>query len=128
MRILRLCLFLGFLSISVLAQETTKDSTELNPCYQDASEKLQLIKEAEENRFYVRRIEMVGNERTRHRVFVKKMAFIEGDVFTFELLEKTIKNISKLKEIYPISLENVEIYIDRQNREMDFVFCVKERN
>lgn len=94
------------------------------------AEKLNLIKlieEAESNRYRVRRIEIVGNATIRHRVFVDKMAFVEGDIFTRKLLEKSIKNVSKIKQIYPIRLENVEVRVDRKSRDIDLVFVVVER-
>lgn len=124
-----LSLFLLFLlaSISVLAQTTTSNSRQTNLCFVDKEENLRLIQEAESNQYRVRRIEMVGNISTRHRVFVKKMAFVEGDIFTGQLLEKSIKNLSKLKVIYPIGLENVEIRLDSKMKDVDLVFCVEER-
>lgn len=121
---------ISFVLLFVLATFSTfaqTENEEKKPCSQDKAEKLQLIKEAKSNQYRIRRIEMVGNNTTRHRVFVKRMAFVEGDLFTEELLEKTIKNLSKLKVIYPIGLENVEVHLDNQTKDVDLVFCVVEK-
>lgn len=97
------------------------------PCFQDADEKQRFVSEAEKNEYNVRRVEISGNESTRHRVFVKKLFINEGDIFTRRNLEKSIKGISKISVIKPISLEDVEIRIDRQDKIIDFVFCVVEK-
>lgn len=55
------------------------------------------------------------------------MAFTEGDIFFKELLEKSIKKINKSFEIYPISLKNVWIRLDKSNKDLYLMFCVKER-
>lgn len=124
------CFFvlIGFLSFSAFAQAETR------PCSQDKAEKLRLIKEAEENQFNVRYIAIQGNDSLSYRVFRKKMATEQGDVFTRDNLFKTIEGISKIKKIYPISLDDVEIRLIRNvtwGRDLanvvDFTLCVKEK-
>ncbi len=85
------------------------------------------IEEAEANEYYVRRIEIAGNLTTRHRVFAEKMAFGEGDIFTRKLLEKSIKNVSRIKQIYPIRLDNIEVRLDKNSKDIDLLFVVVER-
>jgi outer membrane protein assembly factor BamA len=110
--------------ISASAQTKAKNK----PCDQKSVEKAQLIKETEKKYQYrVKRIEFVGNEFIRDRVLREKLAFEEGDIFTKELLEKSIKNLSKSKELYPISLKDVRIYLDKSSKDIGLVFCVKER-
>ena len=55
------------------------------------------------------------------------MAFNEGDIFTSENLLKTIDGFNRLEVIEPITIDNVEIRLDRQNRDIDFVFCVIQK-
>ena len=88
-----------------------------------------LIEEAERGRYVIRRIETVGNEQVRYQEFNKRMAanFREGYEFTREGLLESINRISKLKKIYPIQIEDVEIRLNRENNDIDIVFCVKEK-
>ena len=88
---------------------------------------LESIEEAEANEYNVRRIEIAGNATTRHRVFSEKMALHEGDIFTRKLLEKSVANVSRIKQIYPISLDNVEVRLDKSAKAVDLVFVVVER-
>lgn len=97
------------------------------PCFQDADEKQRLIGEAEQNEYNVKSIEISGNEATRHRVFVKNLFLYEGDIFTRRNLEKSIKGISKISAIKPISLADVGIRLDRGDKTVDLVFCVVEK-
>jgi hypothetical protein len=133
--ILRLTLCVLFMVTgfgSVLGQNAqTESNSQQKPytCEQDNDERNRLIKEAESNQYNIRRIYISGNSSIRHREFVKRMAdyFNEGDIFTKKALEKTVKNFSEMKSIYPINLENVEIRLNEQFKEIDFVFCVRQR-
>jgi outer membrane protein assembly factor BamA len=86
-----------------------------------------LITEAEAAEFNVRRIEISGSTDIRYRTFSRKMALNEGDIFTSENLLKSVRGISRINAIKPITIDDVEIRLDRQNRDIDFVFCVIQR-
>lgn len=68
-----------------------------------------MIEEAERSEFNVRHVYIVGNTYTRYREFGKRMYQSEGDIFSREKLDKTVKRISKMRSIYPINMDNVEI-------------------
>jgi outer membrane protein assembly factor BamA len=120
----------GLGSVSAqIAQTESATVQNLNACEQDKDERNRLIKKAESNQYNIRRIEISGNTSIRHREFVKRMAdyFNEGDIFTTKALEKTVKNFAKMKTIYPINMDNVEIRLSEELKDIDFVFCVKQR-
>lgn len=126
-KILGFILLFGFVSFSTFAQEATNYPVETKPCYQDKNEKMQLIEQAESRPLRVRRIEMSGNTTTRDRILRDRMVLKEGDIFRQSLLMRTIRNISKIKTIKPIRLEDVGIRLDRRDGSVDFVFCVVEK-
>lgn len=86
-----------------------------------------MIKEADKNPYRVRQIEISGNIFIRDKTLREYMAFTEGDIFTKESLVKSIENINKSNKLYPIGLKNVRIYLDKSNKDVGLVFCVKER-
>lgn len=86
-----------------------------------------LVSEAERLAFNVRYIEIAGNTYTRYREFAKRMLQNEGDIFRRELLEKTVLRISRMKTIYPVLMENVEVRLNREQRVIDIVFCVRQK-
>ncbi len=88
-----------------------------------------LIKEATETPFTTRRVEISGNTYTRDRDFRQRMVagMNEGDIFTLTALEKTLKRISKMKSIYPITMDNIEVRTNREYKEIHIVFCVEQR-
>ena len=97
---------------------------------------MKLIEQAEPNelsQFNVRRIEIVGNHTIRYRIYSEKFAFGEGDIFTKEALNNTIKGINELEEIHPINLENIKISRSKNSTGkrnwnfLDFTICVKEK-
>lgn len=122
--ILTLTLILGF---TVCAQKGG-DVLETKPCSQDAVEKQNMIIEAEAAEFNVRRIEIFGNTYSRYRVFSRKMAINEGDIFTSENLSKSIKGLNGLDVIEPLAIDDVEIMLDRKNGYIDFAFCVVQKD
>ena len=126
--LLGMCILVfGFVADSVYAQSEIKNSAKVILCSQAEKEKLQFIKEAEEKPFRVRRIEFLGNTYTRDRIFRERMSLTEGDIFSRKHLLKSIKGINKTKTIYPILLEDLEIRLSREHREINLVFCVKQK-
>jgi len=124
--------FLGILALTLIvgltvSAQTGGSTSETKPCSQDGVEKQNLITEAEAAEFNVRRIEIAGNTFTRHRTFSRKMAFNEGDIFKSENLLKSIDGINRIDLIEPITIDDVEIRLDRLNKDIDFVFCVIQK-
>lgn len=122
--------FLGILALTLIVgltvtAQTADDRPE--PCSQDAVERQNLIAEAEAAEFRVRRIEIVGNTYTRHRTFSREMAFNEGDIFTSKNLLKSIEGVNRIDLIEPITIDDVEIRLDRLSMDIDVVFCVVQR-
>lgn len=97
-------------------------------CGQEAKVQNPLVEEAEQKLFTIRRVEIVGNTTIRHREFVKRLRrFNEGDIFTRKSFEKSVKSVSNMRSIFPITNENAEIRLDREHGDVDIVFCVKQR-
>ena len=87
-----------------------------------------LAEEAANGNFHVRRVEISGNATTRHREFVKRLTGVnEGDIFSIQSLEKAVHRIAKMKQIYPITMRDVELRLDRNSRDVDILICVRER-
>lgn len=111
-------------SVAVSAQSA---EPEIMPCSQDSVERQNMITEAEAAEFNVRRIEIAGATYSRYRVFSRRMAMNEGDIFKIENLVKSIDGMNRLDVIEPITIENVEIRLDRKYMDIDFVFCVVQK-
>lgn len=113
-------------SVSSQSQQE-KEAYEFEPCGHSADLRNPMIEVAERSQFNVRYVEIVGNTYTRYREFGKRMYQTEGDIFSREKLEKSVKRISKMRTIYPINMDNIEIRLDRKNGYIDIVFCVKQK-
>ena len=108
-----------------LAPPQTADSFK---CTQPAPEQDPLLREAIENRYTVRSVEFVGNEHTRDYRLRRRIFLQEGDVFNRENLTKSIRSVSKLKNIYPVRLSDVIVRLERPDKLIDFAFCFRERH
>lgn len=87
----------------------------------------QLMDEAEKNEYTVRRVEFTGNTYTRDNILRRRFLQTEGDVFSRKALEQSLKNFSKLRIIYPVTLNHVEVRLDREEKLMDFTIYFRER-
>jgi len=121
--------------IPCFAQEIKGPETEI-PCGQEQKIRDTLISQAEEEEFNVRWIVISGNTYTRGRDFFKRINPVinEGDIFTLKNLEKAVKRVSKMRTIYPISIENVEVRTERMFERngrtynvIDVIFCVRQK-
>src|SRR6266849_1346474 len=112
--------------INVAAQETATPQTAFR-CTQPVTERESLLREAIDNRYTVRRVEFVGNESTRDNVLRRRIFLQEGDVFTRRNLLRSIANVSKLKIIYPVRLNDVFVRLDRTDKLIDLTIRFRER-
>lgn len=97
------------------------------PCSQSVAEQAALIRKAQTNKYTVRRLEFIGNERIRDGVLRRRILLQEGEFFTRGILIKSLINVSKLKLIYPVRLRDVIVKLDYQEKTVDVVICFKER-
>ena len=106
------------------AQPTATDG-----CSQPANEQAALIREAEAKQFWTRRVEFSGNENTRDRILRRELVkgLNEGDVFTRRSLLSSLRNVSKLKVIYPVRLRDVVVRLNRDEKVVDMLICFRER-
>ena len=87
----------------------------------------QLMEEATRTEYNVCRVEFVGNEHIRDNILRRRIVQQEGDVFSRKALEQSLKNFSTLKMIYPVTLNDVEVRLDRKEKLMDFTIFFRER-
>lgn len=112
----------------------TQNEDKIYSCSQNKAEKTQLISKAESNQLHIREITFYGNTFTRYRTFRENMAdfFNEGYIFSQKNLTKSIKGINKIKSIRPISLDNIEVLIKKDETSgidvIDFNICIQEIN
>lgn len=100
-----------------------------NPCSQPNAEREELMRTAEKMRFTVRRVEFIGTTYTRDEVLRRRMTnFQEGDVFSRRGLINSLRNMSKLRsEIYPVTLSDVELNLNKSDQTVDLTICFKPK-
>ena len=118
-------LFLGRIeSPATVRAASLQDSSKYT---QSSNERESLLREAIDNRYTVGRVEFTDNERTRDYVLRRRIFLQEGDVFTHRNLMRSIVNVSKLKIIYPVRLNDVWVHLDRTNKLIDLTIRFRER-
>jgi hypothetical protein len=52
----------------------------------------------------------------------------EGNLFSRKNLIAALKNVSKIKSIYPVTMKDVVARVDRDEKTLDLQICIKERS
>ncbi|HEU4506762.1 MAG TPA: POTRA domain-containing protein [Pyrinomonadaceae bacterium] len=98
-------------------------------CSQPAQEREAIIREAEKNRYTTRRVEFVGHRYTGDQVLRRtlKNGLQEGDLFTRRNLVRNLRNLSRVKQLYPVNMRDVELSLNRPDQTIDMTICLRER-
>lgn len=98
-------------------------------CSQPTQEHDAIIREAENDRYTTRRVEFIGHRYTRDMVLRRRIniGLQEGEFFTRRNLLRSLQNVSKLKQIYPVNMRDVELRLNRSDRTLDVTICFQER-
>lgn len=83
-------------------------------CNQPKGLRDSFIAEAAHKQYNIVRVQFVGNERLNARELFKitKPIIDEGDIFTRRKLEVAVKRVSKIKTIYPLTMDNIEVKLN----------------
>lgn len=87
----------------------------------------ELLREAEKNGYTMRRVEFSGNEHIRDNVLRRQFVQGEGDVFSRKLVDQGLKNFNSLGTLYPVTLNDVEARLDREEKLIDLTIYFRER-
>lgn len=90
-------------------------------------ERESLLREAIANQYTVRRVEFTGNESTRDNVLRRRIFLQEGEVFTRRNLQRSIADLNKLKIMYPLTMRDVFVRLDRSDKLIDLTLRFRER-
>jgi outer membrane protein assembly factor BamA len=97
-------------------------------CTQPAQEQAAMVREAEAKHYSIRRLEFLGNENISDWVLRKRMkALQEGEKFSRSNLVRSLKNVSRLKSLYPVRFSDVILRLEKSDKLVDMVICFKER-
>jgi hypothetical protein len=93
----------------------------------EASYYSELLREAEKSGYTMRRVEFSGNEHIRDNVLRKQFVQGEGDVLSLKLLDQGLKNFNSLGSLYPVTINDVEARLDRDEKLIDLTIYFRER-
>ena len=97
-------------------------------CGQPAAEQNPLLREAIDNRYTLRRIEFIGNETISDHMLRRRVVLREGDYFSQRNLVKTLASLNKLKQLYPLTMSDVIVQLDKPEKWVDVTVCFRERH
>jgi hypothetical protein len=109
------------------AQSSPRDSS--SECSQPTAERDAIIREAEKDQYTTRRVEFIGNRYVRDAMLRSRtnLGLQEGELFTRWNLVRSLRNVSTLKRIYPVRMNDVELQLNRNDKTIDMVICFRER-
>jgi outer membrane protein insertion porin family len=81
-----------------------------------------------DKQFYVRRINFMGNTKTRDKVMRREFRLEEGKVFSSTSLEQSIFRLNQLGFFEPIEEKDYEVKPDEKNSQVDVDIRLKEKS
>jgi outer membrane protein assembly factor BamA len=98
-------------------------------CSQPTREQEAIIREAEKDRYTTRRVEFINNRYTRDEVLRRRIniGLQEGEFFTRRNLLRSLQNVSKLKQIYPVKMRDVELHLNPSDLTVDVMICLQPK-
>jgi outer membrane protein assembly factor BamA len=105
------------------AQNQTRE-----PCAQTSAEQTPWLREVIDRRYTLRRVEFIGNETISDNDLRRSVVLREGDLFSQRNWAKTLVSLNKLKTLYPVTMRNVIVRLDRTEKLIDMTFCIRERH
>ena len=97
-------------------------------CGQTTAEQSPWLREVINQRYTLRRVEFIGNETISDNDLRHKVVLREGDLFSQRNLAKTLVSLNKLKTLYPLTMRDVIVRLDRTEKLIDMTLCVRERH
>lgn len=86
------------------------------------------LREAIDQRYTLRRVEFIGNKTVSDHDLRRRVVLREGDLFSQRNLAKTLVSLNRLKTLYPLTMRNVVVRMDRTEKTIDMTFCIRERH
>ena len=105
------------------AQNQTRET-----CGQTTAEQSPSLREAIDRRFTLRRVEFIGNETISDQELRRRVVLREGDLFSQRNLARTLVSLNRLTKLYPLTMRNVIVRLDRTEKLVDLTFCIRERH
>jgi len=96
---------------------------------QTSQERDSRLELASGGQYRVGHIYVSGNKCTRDREVRERLVrgFTQGDIFERAPLDKSLRRVSKIKKIYPVTIENIAVRLDEKEKHADFVINIKEK-
>ena len=76
--------------------------------------------------FQLRKLEFIGNETTRDQIIRRKILLDEGTTYNQDLMDKSLRQINNLKLFETLTMADVEINTDEQQKAVDLLIHFKE--
>ena len=105
------------------AQNQTRET-----CGQTTADQSPSLREALDRRFTLRRVEFIGNETISDQELRRRVVLREGDLFSQRNLARTLASLNRLTKLYPLTMRNVIVRLDRTEKLVDLTFCIRERH
>ena len=97
-------------------------------CGQTTAEQRPWLREVVNQRYTLRRVEFIGNQTISDNDLRHSVVLREGDLFSQRNFDKTLVSLNRLRTLYPVTMRNVIVRLDRTEKTVDMTFCVRERH
>jgi outer membrane protein assembly factor BamA len=95
---------------------------------QTTAEQTPWLREAIDQRYTLRRVEFIGNETISDNDLRRMVVLREGDLFSQRNLARTLVSLNRVGKLYPLTMRDVSVRLDRTEKLVDMTFRIRERH
>ena len=79
--------------------------------------------------YVVAHVYVAGNVHVKDRDIRRRLltGFTAGDIFVREAFDNSLKEISRIKAIYPVTLNDIDVRLDEKEKHIDVTINIRER-
>jgi len=84
---------------------------------------------ASREQYVVAHVYVAGNVHVKDRDVRKRLlsGFTAGDIFVREAFDNSLKEISRIKAIYPVRIDDIDVRLDEKEKHLEVTINIRER-
>ena len=120
---------LAVLAVGASGQETSVNNEKDSSWSKTSQERDSRLEAASREPYVVSHVYVAGNVHVKDRDIRKRLltGFTAGDIFVREAFDNSLKEISRIKAIYPVTLNDIDVRLDEKEKHIEVTINISER-
>ena len=120
---------LAILAVGASGQEASGNNEKDSSWSKTSQERDSRLEIASREQYVVAHVYVAGNVHVKDRDVRKRLlsGFTAGDIFVREAFDNSLKEISRIKAIYPVRIDDIDVRLDEKEKHLEVTINIRER-